>query len=302
MNKELAILDQPNLTPAQYAKALDIPLIGITNLGGKPYVNSTGLLYKARNMGMAGISVEIIKSATNEDMSAIAKATVKMKDNAEFEDMGMASRESVKMTTLHNADFITMMAVTRAKNRALRSATGVGLVSSEEMKEADDQYVVTTNLDAPAEAPAIEAPKKTTVKDVEVAVEKAEEAGMSTIIGDQIKDVLPDAPATEKLSPIRLKKIKTLLEETGKEEAKMLSYFKVESVEDLSIPDYRKVLAILEAAKKEKAAAAVGAEVFAETVPVVETPANPEPTPAPVGCEVHNLPLINNECPLCQKA
>jgi hypothetical protein len=123
-----------------FLKANDLPISGVTILGGKPYVNSTGLLVKAKKIGMKGVRVEMLKTATKSDLSASAKATVEMMDGSTYEDFGFTSVDSVQMSSLHNADYLNMMAVTRAKNRALRSATGVGLVSAEEVKDAAEMY------------------------------------------------------------------------------------------------------------------------------------------------------------------
>jgi len=138
----------------RFAENYDIPVMGITNMGGKPYVNATGLMHKAKQIGLKSIKIDIEKQATKEDLSAVVKATVKLKDGSEYEDYGFGSAESIKMSTLKNPDFITMTTITRAKNRALRSATGFGLVSAEEMVAADQLYSggsiesTGTNLDA----------------------------------------------------------------------------------------------------------------------------------------------------------
>lgn len=106
---------------------------GMDVLGGKPYINHTGLLEIAKRIGMAGIKVEPVHRATKEEPWAEYKATVAMKDGSFYEDYGYGSRDSIKMSSLHNADFINMTTITRAKNRALRGATGMGLVSAEEI-------------------------------------------------------------------------------------------------------------------------------------------------------------------------
>lgn len=124
----------------KFAEHYDLPVMGVTNMGGKPYVNSAGLMAKAKQIGLKSIKIDIEKAAVKDDLSAIVKATVKLKDGSEYEDYGYGSKESIKMSTLHNPDFITMTTITRAKNRALRSATGFGMVSIEELIVADGMY------------------------------------------------------------------------------------------------------------------------------------------------------------------
>lgn len=124
----------------EFAKHYDLPVMGVTNMGGKPYVNSAGLMAKAKQIGLKSIKIDIEKAAMKDDLNSIVKATVKLKDGSEYEDYGFGSKESIKMSTLHNVDFITMTTITRAKNRALRSATGFGMVSIEELIVADGMY------------------------------------------------------------------------------------------------------------------------------------------------------------------
>jgi len=129
---------QANAQITTFAKQLDIPPSGVTILGGRPYVNKIGLLSKAHQIGLKEIRIEQIKDAWDtENMESAYKATVTMKDGSIFEDEGWASLKSVKMSSLHNADYINMTAITRAKNRALGSATGCGFVSAEELETGD---------------------------------------------------------------------------------------------------------------------------------------------------------------------
>ncbi len=126
----------------QFCKELDIPIAGVTLFQGRPYVNKIGLLSKAHKIGLLGIEIEPIKNAwESKEMSASYKATVTMRDGSKFEDEGWASLQSVKMSTLKNPDYINMMAITRAKNRALGNATGCGYISAEELDIADQIQV-----------------------------------------------------------------------------------------------------------------------------------------------------------------
>jgi len=150
----------------EIAKQEEIPITGLTILGGKPYINVTGLDRKLRNkcekenLILINVKAEKIQHATEENkykagyrgivqffnekgfLEALGKlsspdiATIeKLKEvyTYSFEDEGWASPQSVKMSTLHSTDAINMMASRRATNRAKRLATGCGLTSIDEL-------------------------------------------------------------------------------------------------------------------------------------------------------------------------
>jgi len=272
---------------AAYAKEHDIILEGLTILGGQMYINGTGLLVKAKQCGLKSIKVEMVKTATKEDMTAGAKATVELKDGSVFEDFGYASPTSVQMRTLHNPDFLNMMSVTRAKNRALRSATGVGLVSAEEMAEANTLYgnpenggtgtnldkiivdtvlgkdgmpekvIVNENVEKVVKALAKArktAPAVTAVTPQIVAEEKPlapvaiAPAGEVTAVRNAeavfgVPAVEEDAEKRKVLSNI----IRGLMVSKGKDEKKMLLYFKCKSLADMTIAQLNQGIDILNA-------------------------------------------------------
>jgi hypothetical protein len=146
-------------------EAENIPPEGITILGGKPYINVTGLDNKVKQrcerecLEFTGVSLEDV---TPEDAGSrkVFRATVTLFNAAlfargvadlggtatpeavaalrdaytyRFTDIGSASPESVQMRTMKNPDNIAMMASRRATNRAKRAAVGVGLTSLEEV-------------------------------------------------------------------------------------------------------------------------------------------------------------------------
>lgn len=192
-NTHLQQLDNdPTAIMRKFADHYDIPVTGVTNMGGKPYVNAAGLMAKAKKLGLKSVHVNVEKSATPADLSAIVKAVVELKDGSEFEDYGFGSKASIKMSTLHNPDFITMTTITRAKNRALRSATGFGLVSAEEVAQADTMYSADdTNLSAITDSnlDSIEAPK---IELKDVKVEKKEVTHEDLHEMDKVKDRTPE--------------------------------------------------------------------------------------------------------------
>jgi len=243
-----------SLSPAQksemikaYAAKMEMPEEGITILGGKPYPNSAGLLVKARNIGLKSIEVDLIReSCISDKVSAKAKAKVTLNDGSSFEEMGLASKESVQMSTLHTDDNLSHMAVTRAKNRALRSSIGLGYVSAEEVKDAHDRYADTTNLDsAPvmdAAGEIFETPNDDLGDHLRHKVEN-EEADLAG--GEKPKEEemipgpnLPEEPSDyERLQNVI--KLRKLIKETNKEEAKILAFFKKEKLEDLTTEEYK---------------------------------------------------------------
>lgn len=142
-----------------------IPLSGLTILGGKPYINVTGLDAKIKALEERGLVkaeqiVEEIERPTKEngnragfkctitlfDRKSFQEALQKIKSPSveiirelkeaftyRYQDVGWASPDSVKMSTMKSLDFIIMMASRRASNRAKRAAVGCGLTSVEEM-------------------------------------------------------------------------------------------------------------------------------------------------------------------------
>lgn len=102
----------------------------IVNLQGKEFILYNGLMDLAHQEGLISIDVELIQ-VPNEDneMTAIAKATAKTKDKT-FVDIGDASPKSVNRMI---APHIIRMASTRAKARALRDLTNVGMTALEEL-------------------------------------------------------------------------------------------------------------------------------------------------------------------------
>jgi hypothetical protein len=127
----------------QMALGLEIPVCGITILGGNPYINTAGLLYKTIEVskshgGIKRISAEPLKDkdgnlliSQEPGKPAFFIGRVEFNDGTVFEDIGEASIENIRMSTIH--PFLNSMAARRATNRAMRLATGIGLVSAEEI-------------------------------------------------------------------------------------------------------------------------------------------------------------------------
>lgn len=106
----------------------------IINLQGKDFVTYDGLLDLAHKQGLKSIETELIQIPNRENnMVAVCKAVAKTKEK-EFTDIGDASPRSVNnMLTPH----IIRMAATRAKARALRDLTNIGMTAYEEIIAED---------------------------------------------------------------------------------------------------------------------------------------------------------------------
>lgn len=102
----------------------------IINLKGKSYVTYEGLLDLAHQKNLKSIEVELIQIPSNENnMTAICRAKAATEDQT-YTDLGDASPQSVNSTI---APHIIRMASTRAKARALRDLTNIGMTSYEEV-------------------------------------------------------------------------------------------------------------------------------------------------------------------------
>ncbi|MGO1468872.1 MAG: hypothetical protein ACTHW2_02490 [Tissierella sp.] len=107
----------------------------IINLQGKSFVTYEGLLDLAHNMGLLSIDVELLQFPSEaNNMTAVIKAIARTKDSS-FSDIGDASPRSVNNML---APHIIRMASTRAKARALRDLTNVGMTAVEELTSEDD--------------------------------------------------------------------------------------------------------------------------------------------------------------------
>lgn len=106
----------------------------IINLQGKSFVTYEGLLDLAHQMRLISLEVDLIQLPSEENnMTAIAKAVART-EKGQFSDIGDANPRSVNGML---APHIIRMASTRAKARALRDLTNVGMTSVEELSTDD---------------------------------------------------------------------------------------------------------------------------------------------------------------------
>ena len=102
----------------------------IIQLQGKNYVTYEGLLDEAHRMGLESIKVDVVQLPSEENnMTAVCRAVAKAGDKR-FSDFGDASPDSVGQNLVPH---ILRMASTRAKARALRDLTNIGITAIEEL-------------------------------------------------------------------------------------------------------------------------------------------------------------------------
>lgn len=113
----------------------------IVNLKGKQFVTYEGLLDLAHQNKLKSIKTELIQIPTKENNNqCIMKAIATTEDGKEFEGYGDADTSNVNsMISKH----IIRMAETRAKARALRDLTNVGMTALEEL--GDEEVIEPTN-------------------------------------------------------------------------------------------------------------------------------------------------------------
>lgn len=108
----------------------------ITQFQGKDFVLYSGLLDLAHQKGILRINVDVEQFPTDEnDYVAVCKAIVESVTGEEFIEWGDANPKNVNRKV---AAHILRMAATRAKARALRDFTNIGMTCMEELGGADD--------------------------------------------------------------------------------------------------------------------------------------------------------------------
>lgn len=102
----------------------------IVNLQGKDFVTYEGLLDLAHQKGLISIKTELIQLPTKENGNQCIMKAIAITEKGQFEGYGDADNTNVnKLISRH----IIRMAETRAKARALRDLTNVGMTAIEEL-------------------------------------------------------------------------------------------------------------------------------------------------------------------------
>lgn len=102
----------------------------IVNLQGKEFVTYEGLLDLAHQKGLKGIATKLIQIPTSENSNTCIVQAVAMSDEGEFCGIGDANPSNVNSFI---SKHLIRMAETRAKARALRDLTNVGMTAFEEL-------------------------------------------------------------------------------------------------------------------------------------------------------------------------
>lgn len=111
----------------------------IVNLQGKDFVTYEGLLDLAHQNGLKGIETELIQIPSTENNNTCIIRAKAITENGEFHGLGDANPENVNSFI---SKHLIRMAETRAKARALRDLTNVGMTAIEELgddKEVEEQ-------------------------------------------------------------------------------------------------------------------------------------------------------------------
>jgi len=108
----------------------------ITKIKGKEFVLYSGLLDLAHQKGIRRMIVEPLQFPTKDNkMEAICKATIESKDGEFFVEIADANPLNVNRMVVEH---VLRVAATRAKARALRDYTDIGLTALEELGDLDD--------------------------------------------------------------------------------------------------------------------------------------------------------------------
>lgn len=110
----------------------------LINLKGKDFVTYAGLLDLAHQQGLARLEVELIQHpGPDNGNEAICRAIAESSSGQVFSDWGDASPTNTnKMISVH----LIRMARTRAKARALRDLTNIGITALEELGGDGDDF------------------------------------------------------------------------------------------------------------------------------------------------------------------
>ncbi len=107
----------------------------IVKIKGKDFILYEGLLNEAHLKGLTSIETSIIQLPRSDNgMTCVCKAHVLGKNNEKYIDFGDASPESVDIKIVAH---IIRVASTRAKARALRDFTNIGMCLLEEINPFD---------------------------------------------------------------------------------------------------------------------------------------------------------------------
>ena len=108
----------------------------VMEIQGKEFVKYSGVLDLAHQKGLQSIQVEVIQFPTKDNgLEAVCKATVESRHGDMFIEFGDANPKNTNQKIVNH---ILRMAATRAKARALRDFTNIGMTCLEELTDLDE--------------------------------------------------------------------------------------------------------------------------------------------------------------------
>ena len=169
----------------------------LTTINGKDFVTYQGLLDLAHQKGLIKLDVQVLQSPSSENnFEAICQATAESKYGEIFVDIGDANPKNVNSKI---APHIIRMASTRAKARALRDLTNVGITALEELADFSE-VIGSDNVISMSDKRPVQAQKERAVKKQEPAkqAEKIAPVAVKTAPAQPVAAAKqPDKPKTE---------------------------------------------------------------------------------------------------------
>jgi len=201
----------------------------------KEFVLYAGLLDLAHQKGIKKMTVEAIQYPTRDNkMEAICKATVESNDGEIFTELADANPLNVNRMVVEH---MLRVAATRAKARALRDFTNIGMTSLEELGDLDD-------LEADSDKPKAKSrrenktettqapPKQEQQKGGAITDDRKAEEKKEAAKNTEATDKSPDAGA--KTTGVREKDKKTSDTPAAKGQATKPSAAQIKAIESLS--------------------------------------------------------------------
>jgi len=159
----------------------------VQQIEGKDFVTYQGLLDLAHQKGLTSIVTQVLQypSQDNEHL-AVVQAVVESKDGERFSDVGDANPQNCNSRV---SKHLLRMASTRAKARALRDLTNIGLTALEELADLGEvageleprQQRASSKPKRPVTKPKV-APKSPAANPVRQPAQKLSEAQHRAII------------------------------------------------------------------------------------------------------------------------
>ena len=168
----------------------------VKNLQGKDFILYNGLLDLSHQKGLMKLDVEILQFPTEANFStAVVRAVAETRHGDRFSDIGDASPKNCNRMI---ASHIIRMASTRAKARALRDLTNIGMTCLEELGPDLDDVIGADNakgakVNKPVKKEVIPAEKETP-KEIPVkpsATPKPKLEPVKTGVKDQPNNTVP---------------------------------------------------------------------------------------------------------------